>query len=148
MRPFPALVFGTTVLVEIAAVGLLWRLEPAYDTILYALYSVAMVGAGALIASRHPDNAIGWLFCGFGLLNAVTADLSQGWGLRAADAGWPGGWVGEWVSVSSWLVQRLRLDPDLPALPGRSTAEPPLAPGSVVRCGRPCTQPGRMVPQP
>jgi len=96
-------VFGATVLVEIAAVGLLWRLEPAYDTILYAVYSVAMVGAGALIVSKHPDNAIGWLFCGFGLLNAVTADLSQGWGLRAADAGWPSGWVGEWISVSSWL---------------------------------------------
>lgn len=89
--------------VEIAAVALSWRLEPVYDTIMYAVYSLAMVGAGALIASRQPGNAIGWLFCGFGLLNGVTSDLAQGWGLRSTAEGWPGGWIGESISTSSWL---------------------------------------------
>jgi signal transduction histidine kinase len=38
-------------------------------------FSVGVVGAlvGALIASRHPRNAIGWIFCGSGLAVAFTA---------------------------------------------------------------------------
>lgn len=103
VRPLPAFVFGATVTAEAAAVALSWRLEPAWDTLMYAGYAVTMVGAGALVASRHPDNPIGWLFCWFGLLNAVAADLAQGWGLRAAAEGWRGGPFGEWVTWSSWL---------------------------------------------
>lgn len=103
MRPFPAVVFGLTVAVELAAVALSWRLEPVYDTLLYAVYAMVMAAAGALVASRRPDNPIGWLLCGFALLNAVAADLAQGWGLRAAAAGWAGGPVGEWISLTSWL---------------------------------------------
>jgi hypothetical protein len=38
-------------------------------------FSVGVVGAvvGALIASRHPRNAVGWIFCGSGLAVAFTA---------------------------------------------------------------------------
>ena len=89
---------------EIAAIVLSWRLEPVYDTLLYAVFSIASVGAGALIAQRHPGNPIGWLFCGFGLLNALTADLAQGWGLRAAAEGWAAGTFAEWIVTMSWLV--------------------------------------------
>ncbi|TCO40540.1 histidine kinase/DNA gyrase B/HSP90-like ATPase [Kribbella antiqua] len=90
--------------VEIAAVVLSWRLEPTYDTLLYAVFGLTTVGAGAVIAQRRPENPIGWLFCGFGLLNTVTSDLLQGWGLRAATEGWPGGPLAEWISSSSWLT--------------------------------------------
>jgi len=92
------------VVAEIAAIVLSWRLEPVYDTLLYAVFSIASVGAGALIAQRHPGNPIGWLFCGFGLLNALTADLAQGWGLRAAAEGWAAGTFAEWIVTMSWLV--------------------------------------------
>lgn len=99
----PAVMFGTCVIAEMAAIGLSWRLEPVYDTLLYGLFALAMVGAGALIVQRRPGNVIGWLFCGFGLLNAFASDLAQGWGLRAAAEGWPGGPVGEAISAVSWL---------------------------------------------
>jgi signal transduction histidine kinase len=98
-----AVMFGVCVVAEIAAIGLSWRLEPVYDTLLYGLFALATVGAGAVIVQRRPGNAIGWLFCGFGLLNAFASDLAQGWGLRAAAEGWPGGPVGEAISAVSWL---------------------------------------------
>ena len=91
LKPLPAALLAATVAFELAAVGLSWDLESRYDTLLYAFYSVVQVAAGAFVASRHPRNPIGWLFCGFGALNALTADLAQGWGLRAAEQGWPGG---------------------------------------------------------
>jgi signal transduction histidine kinase len=99
----PAVMFGVCVVAEIAAICLSWRLEPVYDTLLYGLFALAMVGAGAVIVRRRPGNAIGWLFCGFGLLNAFASDLAQGWGLRAAAEGWPGGPIGEAISAVSWL---------------------------------------------
>ncbi|MGW6276845.1 histidine kinase [Kribbella sp. NPDC055071] len=102
-RPVPALLFGATALAEIAAIVLSWRLEPGYDTLLYGLFSLTSVGAGAVIARRRPENPIGWLFCGFGLLNALSADLAQGWGLRAAAEGWAGGPIAEAISAVSWL---------------------------------------------
>ena len=101
-RPAVAL-FAATVAFEVAAIALSWGLEPHYDTVLYALYAVVQAGAGALIASRQPRNPIGWLFLWFALFNAVAADAAQGWGLRAAEQGWPGGPVGEWISLWSWI---------------------------------------------
>ncbi|MEJ1105858.1 MULTISPECIES: sensor histidine kinase [unclassified Kribbella] len=102
-RPVPAVLFGATVIAEIAAVALSWRLEPVYETFVYGVFAVASVGAGALIAYRRPENPIGWLFCGFGVLNAFSADLAEGWGLRAAAEGWPGGPMAEWIASVSWL---------------------------------------------
>ncbi|GAA0944953.1 hypothetical protein GCM10009554_39470 [Kribbella koreensis] len=98
------MLFGATVVVEIAAVVLSWRLEPEYDTLVYAVAGLTTVGAGAVIAQHRPENPIGWLFCGFGLYNATAADLLQGWGLRAAAEAWPGGPLAEWITSSSWLI--------------------------------------------
>ena len=103
LTPLPAVMLAVTVLLEIAAVGLSWDLESRFDTLVYAVYSVATVAAGALVASRRPGNPIGWLFCAFGAFNALTADAAQGWGLRAAEQGWPGGPAAEWVAMMSWL---------------------------------------------
>jgi signal transduction histidine kinase len=103
VQRLPASLAGLTLVVELAAVGLSWDLESRYDTLLYALYSVSLAVAGALVASRQPRNPIGWLFLGFALLNATTADTAQGWGLRAAVEGWPAGPVGESLSAASWL---------------------------------------------
>jgi signal transduction histidine kinase len=90
LSPLALLLFGLTLTVEIAAVWLSLGFEPSYDTFLYAVDSVVWAGAGALVASRHPRNPIGWLFCAFALVNAVMADAAQGWALRAADEGWRG----------------------------------------------------------
>jgi signal transduction histidine kinase len=105
LRLLPALLLALTVAVELIAVLLSWGLEPAYDTVLYAVFSGALAGSGALIVSRHPRYVIGWLLLGIGLQNALAADLAQGWGLRAAAEGWPGGPRAEAIATASWLPQ-------------------------------------------
>jgi signal transduction histidine kinase len=102
LKRLPVSLFGVTLALEAAAVPLSFGLKPRFDTLLYALYAVALGAAGALIASRHPRNAIGWLFCGFAIVNAF-GDAAQGWGLRAAAEGWPAGPAGEWIGDWTWL---------------------------------------------
>ena len=107
MTGLTAGLFALTLVAEAGAVALAWDLEPRWDTLIYVVFSGAMVGAGALIASRHPRNPIGWLLCAIGLENALAADLAQGYGLRAAATGWPGGTLAEWVVTWSWLPQAI-----------------------------------------
>ena len=104
-RLLPGFLLAVTVVAELAAVPLSWGLEPAYDTLLFAVFSCALAGTGALILTRHPRHAIGWLLSGLGVANALTGDLAQGWGLRAAVEGWPGGTVAELIAGASWLPQ-------------------------------------------
>jgi len=133
LDPLPCALLGLTLLADVAAVTLSVGLEPAYDTWLYAVWALVVSGTGALIASRHPENPIGWLFCGFALLN-VLGDVAQGWGLRAAAEGWPAGPAGEWIATWSWLPSGLGwmltflLFPD-GRLPGRRWRVVPLAGG-------------------
>jgi len=79
-------------------------LELQYDTLLYAVLASGMVGAGALILTRYPRHAVGWLLCG-NVITSAASDLAQGWGLRAAALDWPGGPVAEWISAASWALQ-------------------------------------------
>jgi signal transduction histidine kinase len=90
---------------ELGAVGLSWGLEPAYDTLLSALFTSLTAATGALILSRHPSHPIGWLLCLLGLANALTADVPQGWGIRAAAEGWAGGLTAEWLGLWTFLLQ-------------------------------------------
>src|SRR5215208_145456 len=48
---------------------------PALTAFLRAL-SLAFPTVGALVASRRPENPIGWIFCGTGLLYGVQAFAS------------------------------------------------------------------------
>jgi signal transduction histidine kinase len=105
LRPLPGILLAVTVLGELGAVGLSWGLEPAYDTLFSALFTLLTVGVGALILSRHPRHVIGWLLCVLGLVNALTADLPQGWGLRAAAEGWAWGPLTEWLGLATFLLQ-------------------------------------------
>jgi hypothetical protein len=77
-------------------------LEGLVDRLLYGFLALSLAVAGALIATRHPRNAIGWIFCGFAVYLAV-AELADGYGLRAAEEGWPGADVGTWVIEWSWI---------------------------------------------
>lgn len=104
LRAGPAALITATLLIEVAAVGLSWSLEPAWDTTLYAVYAVTQVAVGALIVSRHPGHRIGWLFIVSGFLDGAVTDAAQGWGLRAAQHGWPGGPFGEWFALTSWIA--------------------------------------------
>ena len=48
---------------------------PALTAFMRAL-SLAFPTVGALVASRRPENPIGWIFCGTGLLYGVQAFAS------------------------------------------------------------------------
>jgi hypothetical protein len=66
---------------------------------------VAFSTVGAVIASRHPEHPIGWMFCAIGLLAGVDYLSAQyvAYSLLAQRASLPGSevlaWVNSWVSV-------------------------------------------------
>src|SRR5919107_2515371 len=65
---------------------------PALTAFMRAL-SLAFPTVGALVASRRPENPIGWIFCGTGLLYGVQA-FASGY----ADYVLPGGEFMAWIS--------------------------------------------------
>ncbi len=70
------------------------------------LLTITYCGVGALVASRHPRNPIGWMFCATGLLSAVNM-LSAGYALyalaAAPAASLPGAALARWLSSWIWL---------------------------------------------
>lgn len=104
LRRLAASLLIVTLMVEVISIPLSWGLEPKWDTVLYAFNAVALAGAGGLIVSRYPGHVIGWLFLADALFTALAADLAQGWGLRAAEHGWPAGPFAEWVALWSWIA--------------------------------------------
>lgn len=80
-----------------------------------AVLGVAVAVLGALIASRFPDNAVGWLFSVIGLGLAVSI-LAQDYAIRAlvaAPGSLPAGeymaWLGSWLPAAGGLVSLLML---------------------------------------
>ena len=65
---------------------------------------------GAIVASRHARNAIGWLFCGVGVtigLNSLAGDyvefwLASGWGPRSL--GETAAWFSSWVWILLFYI--------------------------------------------
>ena len=49
---------------------------PPTLTALFRILSLAFPTVGALVASRRPENPIGWIFCGTGILYGVQAFAS------------------------------------------------------------------------
>ena len=95
--------FAATAALLVAMTLLSAGREAVFDTILYGLLSISLATVGALVASRHPRNPIGWLFCGLGLYGAL-AESAEGWGYFAAARGLPAGEVGEWIILWSWIA--------------------------------------------
>src|SRR5215213_2151513 len=81
---------------------------------------------GAIIASRHPRNTIGWLFCSVGVtigLNSFAGDFAEFWlasGCGVSSLGETAAWLSSWlwfllVFVPMRLLLRLYPDGKLPS---------------------------------
>ena len=88
--------------------------------VFFALAFVAYATVGALIASRHPRNPVGWLFAAIGLLSAAT-ELIYAYARHQfqvsgdlSPAGTAAAWVSDWLGEPSFvaLVLLLLLFPD------------------------------------
>ncbi len=84
--------------------------SPPGSAVLFRALLLAFPTVGALVASRRPENPIGWIFCVGGLVNVV-----QDFALRYADytlyaqhGALPGGrymaWISSWVGSPSLMV--------------------------------------------
>jgi signal transduction histidine kinase len=109
LKPLAVLAFALTVAAEIAAVVLSIGIVPWYGPLPSALFSVTLGGAGVLISSQRPRNAVGWLFCGLAVVVAVGVDASQAWGARAEVEGWPGTDIADLLINLAWLPGGLAL---------------------------------------
>ena len=58
-------------------------LAPAFDAVM-TLALLAFPTVGALVASRHPGNVIGWLFCAVGIPFASTSECRSSGPLMGA----------------------------------------------------------------
>ena len=138
----PRLAWGSAalaVLVLVAGWGLSLAgssLEASTLTALVAAIVIGFAGVGALIASRHPGNLIGWLFCGIALAGSLMS-LSRGYAEYWLD----GNSASTTLGRAGGLVWRRQLDSrdpprrDVPPapLPERALAVATLAASRVVR---------------
>src|SRR5918998_4207692 len=80
--------------------------RPTYSSVTLAVLALAFSVVGAIIASRQPRNAIGWLFCGVGVtigLSSFAGDYAGFW----LASGFGRGVLGEtaaWFSSWSWTL--------------------------------------------
>lgn len=79
---------------------------PFYLEVVFGGMLLAYPTVGALIASRHPGNPIGWIFCAAGLLIVVPtyATLYAPYSLFARSAPLPGTQYMAWVSDSDIVI--------------------------------------------
>lgn len=103
MKPRGAVVaWIVTVTFTAAATVLGAGLDSVFDLVTYALLALVLATSGLLVLARQPGHRIGWMFSGLGVFYAVT-EFAEAYGLRAIDAGWPAGPVGEWVPTWAWI---------------------------------------------
>ena len=95
-----------TVSTTLASVFLVGHHPDLIAYLAVGLWAVALSLVGALVASRRPENPIGWLF----LLSATFVSLSslvQGWAERSLSAGNPAelaAWLTLWLAVPGFGI--------------------------------------------
>lgn len=87
-------------------------LRPGPSWLLIPLYPLVLAAVGTLIASRRPENSIGWLMCGAAMLGALV-ELGRYYSYYSLAAGRPGlvgvewvAWLARWVWLP-WLMLQL-----------------------------------------
>ncbi|GAB4006796.1 sensor histidine kinase [Nocardioides ultimimeridianus] len=104
VRPAHGAVLLVAVAAEAGSVALSWGREPAWDTLVYAVYALATTVAGVLILARHPRHRIGVLLVVNGLLQAVVTDLAQDYALTGTPHHWPGAAIVDLIASCTWAV--------------------------------------------
>jgi len=80
--------------------------RPDYSSVTLAVLALAFSVVGAIIASRQPRNAIGWLFCSVGVtigLSSFAGDYAEFWlasGFEMGSLGETAAWFSSW----SWTL--------------------------------------------
>ena len=113
-------VFGLTLLAAAAGNAFLFLSDQAViEDLVFGLIFIAMGAVGALIASRRPENAIGWILLGTTLMIALTfaageyaSYSSRGRSLPAEEwAAWLGSW-GWTLAIAPMVTVLFLLFPD------------------------------------
>jgi signal transduction histidine kinase len=70
-----------------------------------AVVAVAFPVAGALVASRRPHNAVGWIFCAIGLFEGASFFAGEygRYFLRTEPGSLPAGHAAIWIGTWAWL---------------------------------------------
>src|SRR5215217_6186105 len=107
--PFAA--FGGGVLGFLSVLSASARIFPSLGTIvLLALLALTFTTVGAVVASRRPENPIGWIFCAGGLILSVTASATNytEYALNASTGLLPGvqyaAWLSSWAPAPTLLL--------------------------------------------
>ncbi len=98
-----------TVVFETAAVALTLGAGSLGQALIYAVYAVVQVLAGAAVIWSHPHHRVGWLLVVTSVLNATFADVLLAYGKQAALHGWPAAAPAQVVALSGWMVAALGL---------------------------------------
>jgi hypothetical protein len=86
------------------------RIYPAGVIVLSALLALMFTTVGAVVASRRPENPIGWIFCGGGLVLSVTVSATNyaEYALHASTGSLPGvhyaAWIATWAIIPTLLL--------------------------------------------
>ncbi len=99
-RPrLPWVLLSITVVLVLCMLVLSVGQEEEFDTVFFGALALALGATGALVASQHPSNPIGWILAGQGVWGGVveTWEAFSYHSLPTADAG-------TWVIGWSWIV--------------------------------------------
>ena len=98
-----------TVVLETAAVALTIGVGALDQALIYAVYAVVQVLAGAAVVWSHPRHRVGWLLVVTAFLNATFTDALLAYGKQAGLHGWPAAAPAQVVALSGWMVAALGL---------------------------------------
>ena len=95
----PWLLLAVTTALVVTEVVLSIGHEPLSDTIIYGVVALGVAVVGALVATRHPANPIGWIFCGQGVLKGLIEGWGEGFTYHHLPTAAGGAWLNTWVWI-------------------------------------------------
>jgi hypothetical protein len=96
----PWVMLAVTTVLVVASVVLSVGQEPASDTWLYGLIALTVGITGAFVASRQPQNPIGWILCVQGIVKSQLEAWGEGFSYHHLPTAALGSWVKDWI----WIV--------------------------------------------